>query len=154
LLRVLGQQPHPLLLGALRSGREARPALGPEGVDQIDYDQLDRLTRVRRTLNGATVATEGYGYNALGALAVNASVSMDHQRPRLDGGGLADAAVPNTLEGQPVTLDGNGRITALKGLAFAWDFYGSLIKAGTSFIGVDSYMRRVWKSEGGRTSCT
>ena len=75
----------------------------------------DTIKKLTRSEGGAVVDVEDYDYNALGALKLNAGVALDHQRPRLDGAGLADAAVPATLGGQPVVLDTGGRITSLKG---------------------------------------
>lgn len=44
------------------------------------------------------MGVKDYAYNALGALRVNAGVTLDHERPRLGGGGgVAPAAVPATL---------------------------------------------------------
>jgi hypothetical protein len=53
-------------------------------------------------------------------------VGAQKQRPRLDGAGLADAAVPATLAGQPVALDGGGRVTSLKGVNFNFGRFGKL----------------------------
>jgi RHS repeat-associated protein len=116
----------------------------PEGSDSLDYDAVDRLVRVTRVVAGVTTAVEDYAYNGVGALSVNAGVVMDQQRPRLDGGGLADAPVPNTLGGQPITLDPGGRITSLRGVSFTWDQSGTIVIAGDIFPGVDTYNRRVW----------
>ena len=118
----------------------------------LTYDALDRLTSVTREVGGVPVSTEVYAFNGLGALSVNAGVAMDHQRPRLDGGGLADSAVPATLGGQPVTLDVAGRITSLRGVSLAYSGRGYLIQATppvpgiTTHILVDSEMRRVLKA--------
>lgn len=101
------------------------------------------------------VDVEDYEYNALGALKKNAGVLLDHQRPRLDGGGLADAAVPATLGGQPVVLDSGGRITSLKGTTFNWSprgFLKSVQEPGPvqpEIYGVDSELRRTMKMQGG-----
>lgn len=96
----------------------------PEGADVVEYDALDRVKNVSRDVDGVIVATEAYDYNALGALKVNAGVTLDHQRPRLDGAGNADAAVPATLGGEAVTLDSLGRITSLRGVGFSWSSAG------------------------------
>ncbi|MDB5215539.1 MAG: Rhs family protein, partial [Myxococcaceae bacterium] len=67
----------------------------PEGSDVYEYDALDRLTKVTRLDGGGlTVSVEDYAFNALGAMKVHASLPVDHRRPRLDGAGVADAAVP------------------------------------------------------------
>jgi RHS repeat-associated protein len=115
----------------------------PDGEDVFEYDALDRLKKVTRNVGGSPIAVENYDYNALGALSVNQGAAVDHQRPRLDGGGLADAAVPNTLRGQPVALDGAGRVTSLVGQTIAWDFSGLLRSIGASTIDYDSYYRRI-----------
>ena len=123
----------------------------PEGSDDYAYDALDRLTKAtRKDLNGLTVSEDVYAYNALGALATNASEPVDHRRPRLDGGGSADSAVPATLDAQPVGLDVGGRVTAVRGLAVGWDRTGQArtmvppIPLAPSQFGFDSMRRRVW----------
>ena len=120
-------------LGTVRCYTASYDAVGnpvtmtdPDGRDTIEYDSLDRLGRVTREVGGVPVSVEDYAYNALGALRLNAGVALDHQRPRLDGGGLADAAVPASLGGQPVTLDGAGRITSLQGTTLKWSQRGFL----------------------------
>ena len=94
--------------------------LSPEGDDVMEYDALDRLTKVTREVAGGPTVVETYDFNALGALKVNAGAALDHQRPRLDGAGSADAAVPATLGGAPVTLDLGGRVTSLRGVTLTW----------------------------------
>lgn len=122
----------------------------PEGRDVFTYDALDRLASVTRFApSGAVVWTEGYDFNALGALTRNANGVLDHQRPRLGGGGVADAAVPNTFGAQPVTLDAGGRVTSLQGTTLAWDTSGTLTRAtgpdgSTLDVGYDASGRRVW----------
>ena len=101
----------------------------PDGVDVLEYDALDRLKRVTREVGGVAVAVEDYDYNALGALKVNAGVALAHQRPRLDGAGSADAAVPASAGGLPVTLDAGGRVTSLRGATFTWSREGFLRQA-------------------------
>ncbi len=128
----------------------------PDGVDVLTYDELDRLTRVtRQTPDGVTLSVEEYAYNALGALRVlNAGAVLDHQRPRLDGAGLADAAVPATLGGQPVVLDRGGSITSLRGTAFKWSKKGFLesiqepAPAAPIVFGVDAELRRTAQKQG------
>ncbi len=127
----------------------------PDGVDVIAYDELDRLTRVtRQTVDGVTLSVEDYAYNALGALRLNAGAVLDHQRPRLDGAGLADAAVPATLGGQPVVLDRGGSVTSLKGTAFKWSKKGFLesiqepAPAAPILFGVDAELRRTAQKQG------
>jgi RHS repeat-associated protein len=91
---------------------------------------------------------EDYAYNALGALKVNAGVVLDDQRPKLAGGGTADAAVPANVGGQPVTLDAGGRVTSLRGTTFTWTRDGTLreaddpIPALPETYGVDAHGRR------------
>ncbi|MGD0527709.1 MAG: hypothetical protein ABSE49_21430 [Polyangiaceae bacterium] len=83
------------------------------------YDALNRLTGVTRSVGGVVEHVETYTYNAVGAVKTTfdpvamTEVTLDDQRPLLAGGSTGDAAVPNTLNGQPVTLDGGGRVTAL-----------------------------------------
>jgi YD repeat-containing protein len=92
----------------------------PDGGDLFEYDALDRLTKVTREVGGVPVDVETYAYNALGALKLNAGVPLDDQRPRLSGGGTADAAVPPALGGFPVTLDLGGRVTSLVDATLSW----------------------------------
>lgn len=123
----------------------------PEGTDDYEYDALDRLKKAtRKDLGGAVVSVEDYTYNALGALSVHAGVAVDHQRPRLAGGGSADAAVPATHGGLPVGLDLGGRVTSLVGLGFDWSWTGQLrrvnlpVPSAPVHFGFDPMMRRAW----------
>ncbi len=115
---------------------------------------LDRLKKVTREVGGVAVAVESYDYNGLGALKVNAGVALAHQRPRLDGAGNADAAVPASAGGQAVTLDAGGRVTSLRGTTLTWSRQGFLrqaqepIPAVPELYGVDSELRRFAKIQG------
>jgi RHS repeat-associated protein len=129
----------------------------PDGVDVLTYDALDRLMSLTRYLpDGTTIVdVESYTFNALGALKTNAGVVLDDQRPRLDGGGTADAAVPNTTpDGKPVALNGGGFVTSLHGTTFSWTTRGPLreaqdpIPALLEHYGIDSAFRRVSKQQG------
>ena len=119
----------------------------PDGSDTLEYDALDRLKKVTRVASGVTTV-EDYAYNALGALKVNAGVALDDQRPKLAGGGTADAAVPANVGGQPVVLDAGGRVTSLRGTSFTWTKDGTLreaddpIPAAPETYGVDARSRR------------
>ncbi len=119
----------------------------PDGTDTFVYDALDRLTKVTRVANGVTTV-EDYAYNALGALKLNAGVALNDQRPRLDGNGSADAAVPASVGGLPVTLDAGGRVTSLRGTAFTYTKDGTLreaddpVPAAPETYGVDARGRR------------
>jgi RHS repeat-associated protein len=119
----------------------------PDGSDTLEYDALDRLKKITRVASGVTTM-EDYAYNALGALKVNAGVTLDDQRPKLAGGGTADAAVPANVGGQPVVLDAGGRVTSLRGTAFTWTKDGTLreaddpIPAAPESYGVDARSRR------------
>ncbi|MEZ4264620.1 MAG: RHS repeat-associated core domain-containing protein [Polyangiaceae bacterium] len=85
-------------------------------------------------------------------MKTHAGAPVDDQRPRLDGGGLADAAVPATAGGQPITLDAAGRLTALRGVSLGYSGMGYLIEAAPPIPGVsqhflmDASMRRVLKA--------
>jgi RHS repeat-associated protein len=98
---------------------------------------------------------ESYAFNALGALKTSAGVSLDDQRPRLAGGGTADAAVPATLGGSAVALDAAGRITSVKGISLGWTAAGKLASATPPVPGLrqdfedDAYRRRVTMYRGG-----
>jgi YD repeat-containing protein len=129
----------------------------PDGVDVLEYDALDRLTKVTRFQpDGVTVVSvEDYAFNALGALKLNAGVALDDQRPRRDGGGTADAAVPATLGGQPVTLNAGGFVTSLRGSSFSFTTRGILreaqdpIPAALEHYGYDAALRRISKQQSG-----
>jgi len=122
----------------------------PEGSDVLTYDALNRLVKVSRTVNNQTT-DETYDYNALGALKTNAGVSLDHQRPRLDGNGKADSAVPASYANAPVTLDGGGRITSFKGATLKYNPRNRLVAiekplqngTETEVYGHDAAMRRI-----------
>ena len=47
-------------------------------------------------------------------------VTYDDQRPKLSGSGNADAPVPNTLGGQPVTLNAGGYVTTVLGTTLTY----------------------------------
>jgi len=114
----------------------------PEGSDTLVYDALNRLVQVSRS-NGDV---EDYAYNTMGALSVNAGAALNVQRPRLDGNGLADSAVPATYNGLPVTLDGGGRVTSLNGATLVYGKRNELqsVTDGvtTETYGYDGYLRR------------
>ncbi len=130
------------------------------GADSFQYDALNRLTQVTRSVGGVTEHVESYTYNAIGAVKTTydpvamGGVTLDDQRPRLSGGGTADAAIPNTMGGQPVTLDGGGRVTSLNGVTFSYDFLNRVV--GTQFTtggntvsetyGYDTFLRRVQRA--------
>ena len=126
----------------------------PEGVDVFEYDALDRLKKVTRVASGITTV-EDYAYNALGALKVNAGITLDDQRPKLAGGGTADAAVPANVGGLPVVLDAGGRVTSLRGTTFGWNRDGTLrevdepVPAVAETYGVDARGRRYSRMLGG-----
>jgi RHS repeat-associated protein len=127
------------------------------GEDDYQYDALNRLTQGTHKVNGATEHVETYSYNAIGAVKTSfdpttmSTVTLDDQRPNLSGGGTAPAAVPNSIGGQPITLDGGGRITTLLGVTFTYDFrnrvtgtqYTSGGNTVTETYGYDSFLRRV-----------
>lgn len=127
----------------------------PDGADVFEYDALDRLKNVTREVGGIAVNVETYDYNALGALKLNAGVALDHQRPRLDGAGSADAAVPASVGGQPVALDAGGRVTSLRGTTFTWSREGFLrqaqapIPAAPETYAVATDFRRLAKIQAG-----
>ena len=127
------------------------------GSESYTYDALNRLTGVTRTFNGVADHQESYSYNAIGAVKttydplVASAVTLDDQRPLLSGGGSGDAAVPNTLDGQTVTLDGGGRVTSLDGVTFTYDersrVTGTQYTSGSNTVtetyGYDTFLRRV-----------
>ena len=128
--------------------------LDPEGEDVFEYDALDRLKKATRKVNGVVTEVDEYDYNALGALKKNANVLLDHQRARIGGGCYADAAVPATVGGQPIVLDGAGRITSMRGVTFGWsrDTWLFTVQepspAPLEKYGVDPNMRRSIKIRG------
>jgi hypothetical protein len=78
-------------------------------------------------------------------------VTLGDQRPKLSGGGTADAAVPGTLGGQTVTLNGGGQVTSLNGVTFGYNSAGRIksstftatLNSVTDTLGYDSFLRRV-----------
>ncbi len=98
----------------------------PEGTDTLTYDGLDRLMQDARIASGLPDQIDNYTYNALGALKTNAGTLLDDQRPRLAGGGTADAAIPATLSGSPVTLNPAGNVTLLRGVTLAYNGRGQV----------------------------
>jgi RHS repeat-associated protein len=86
---------------------------------------------------------------------VNAGVVLDDQRPKLAGGGTADAAVPANVGGLPVVLDLGGRVTSLRGTTFVWNRDGTLsevdepVPALAETYGVDARGRRYSRMLGG-----
>ncbi|MEO6600937.1 MAG: hypothetical protein ABIQ16_13745, partial [Polyangiaceae bacterium] len=87
----------------------------PDMRQEISYDDLDRVTEVRRFVppDATTPAhVEMYAYNALGSFSVYDGAVVDDQRPRLSGGGKASAGIPASFAGEPVTLDVGGRVTS------------------------------------------
>jgi RHS repeat-associated protein len=129
--------------------------LDPEGEDVFEYDALDRLKKAtRKDSLGVVIEVDEYDYNALGPLKKNANVILDDQRPRLDGAGLAPAAVPATSGGQPITLDAAGRVTSFRGTTFDWgksEFPLSVqepLPAPLEKYGIDAEQRRAVKLRG------
>ncbi|MBS2015263.1 MAG: hypothetical protein JST00_20415 [Deltaproteobacteria bacterium] len=128
----------------------------PDVEDVFEYDALDRLKKVTRRApaGGAITSVEDYAYNALGALKLNAGITLDDQRPRLSGGGTADAAVPGTLGGLPVTLDAGGFVTSLRGASLEYSRRGFLkrmtppLPERGEFYAYDSSLRRVLRQLG------
>lgn len=93
----------------------------PEMRREIEYDNLDRVTEVRRYVppDSTTPAyTERYAYNALGGFSVYDNVTLEDRRPRLDGTGTASAGLPATYNGAPLNLDAAGRVSALGNNSF------------------------------------
>jgi RHS repeat-associated protein len=121
----------------------------PDGVDVLEYDALDRRKKGKRYLpDGVTqVGVEDYAFNALGALKVNAGVTLDDQRPKLAGGGTADAAVPNTLGGMPVTLNAGGFVTSMRGTSFTYDSLGNVTTAQDP---IPAALEKYWIDSTGR----
>jgi len=144
------------------SARSSRPASSmPEPLGPRHLLPLSRAGR-RPSTNLGEAAGEArwegashYAYNALGALKVNAGVTLDDQRPKLAGGGTADAAVPANVGGQPVVLDLGGRVTSLRGTTFQWVEDGALrevnepIPAVAEKYGIDAHGRRFSRILGG-----
>ncbi len=115
-----------------------------EGTDTVTYDALDRVLSVTRVSTGGIEdGVENYGYNKIGALNLNASIPIDDQRPLLAGGGNGDAAVPNTIGGQPIVLDGEGKITSLGGISLGYNLRGTLTNVAGAAIHRDEFEREV-----------
>ncbi len=95
----------------------------PDMREEIEYDDLDRVTEVRRYLPANATApsyTETYAYNALGGFSIYDGVTMDDQRPRLDGNGKSSAGVPATFRSTAVVMDVGGRITSFNNQTFQY----------------------------------
>jgi hypothetical protein len=131
------------------------------GTDTCQYDALNRLKSVTRSVGGTSEHVESYGYNAIGGLHTGfdagsmAAITFDDKRPKVAGGGTADAAVPNTLGGQGVTLNAGGQVTSVLGTTFTYDFRNLLRTAQyTAQSGdtiqdtyqYDSFLRRTERS--------
>ena len=125
--------------------RQSRHDDGPRG-DRHRHLRRSQPARASDTEH-STGEIEDYAFNTLGALSTNAGVVMNMQRPRLDGAGDADSAVPTTYNSLPVTLDLGGRITALNGDTLVYgqrNELRSVTEAGvTEFYGFDAFMRRI-----------
>jgi hypothetical protein len=81
-------------------------------------------------------------YNKIGALKHNATVAIDDQRPLLSGGGTADAPIPNSVAGLPVTADAEGKLTQLGGVPVTYNTKGMpLTIAGSTAMTYDPYHR-------------
>ncbi|MBK9263222.1 MAG: hypothetical protein IPM54_25895 [Polyangiaceae bacterium] len=123
----------------------------PECDETVEVDPLNRLTKVTRVIDvaggGTVTEVEDYAYNALGALRVNGGVSLDDQRPRKNGAGTADSAVPASVGGDPVGLDPVGRVTMLGDAAFGYNRQSKLqqvtTSADTETFGYDTFGRRI-----------
>jgi YD repeat-containing protein len=129
------------------------------GSETYTYDSLNRLTQVTRSVGGSVEHTESYAYNLLGALhtsydpVAGAAFTYDDQRPRLSGSGTADAAIANTLGGQPVTRNTFGQVTGLNGATLTFDAAGALSgvqqAVGSNTISetyrYDSFLRRSYR---------
>jgi RHS repeat-associated protein len=115
----------------------------PERSCTVSYDDLDRVSSV--TCDDGS--SESYAYNALGALSLNADVTLDAQRPRLDGQGTAAAGLPATLAGQQVITDPVGRISGLAGETFTWNHLGRVSTGTGGFgeVGYDSSQQRIFQ---------
>jgi RHS repeat-associated protein len=128
----------------------------PEGHNEVFYDALDRVTQVWRTPKGGSrTLEEDYTYNALGALSKNVDTIVDDKRPTLSGSGTASAGIPATHNGQPVTLDPGGQVTAFDGAALTFNKRAWLtnFSQGTTAenYGYDAFSRRVMRNTGGVT---
>ncbi len=126
------------------------------GTDSYAYDALNRVTQATRQVAGTTEHVESYSYNALGAVhttfdpVAGAALTLDDQRPKLSGSGTAPAAMVNTFNALPVTLDGGGRVTAINGATLAYQLFarvaGTTSTSGTTttneLFAYDAYLRR------------
>jgi RHS repeat-associated protein len=105
------------------------------GSETYQYDAVNRLTSVTRSVGGSVEHVETYSYNALGALHTGfdvtamAEVTYDDKRATLSGSGTADSAIPNSLEGQPVTRDSLGEVTAFAGSTLTFNTAHRVVSA-------------------------
>jgi hypothetical protein len=107
------------------------------GTETLRHDALNRLQNVTGPWAAAPSTPKRKRTTRSGALKTTfdpiamSAVTLDDQRPNLSGSGTADAAVVKTFGGQPVTLDGGGRITSLSGVTFSHNFRNRVM--GTSY---------------------
>jgi hypothetical protein len=105
-------------------------------------------------VNNVAVGVEDYAYNALGALKVNAGVTLNDQRPRLDGGGTADSGVPSGVGTNTVTMNTGGYVTAIGGVGLSYSARGFFIQATPPvpalplLYAVDASRKRIWEQHG------
>ncbi len=84
----------------------------PDMREEIEYDDLDRVTEVRRYLPANATApsyTETYAYNALGGFSIYDGVTMDDPEvidaQRLDGNVLTEGLLDDALAGARLAND-------------------------------------------------
>ena len=81
---------------------------------------------------GQPVASESYGYRAIGALVTNApettGLTLNDQRPVIGSTGGATAPSPvvmSAIDGTPVTIDPVGHVTGLAGSTLTFEKWTS-----------------------------
>ena len=124
----------------------------PEGEDLLTVDALDRLTSVTRRVAGQADVVETLSYNALGALGSHAGSTLNTARPRLTGGGTAPSAIPASIDGRDVSIDGLGQVVGIGSETLSWTRSGQLTgivrAADEERYSYDAYQRRIARSRG------
>jgi RHS repeat-associated protein len=124
----------------------------PEGEDLLAVDALDRLTSVTRRVAGQADVAETLSYNALGALGSHAGSTVTTARPRLTGGGTAPSAIPASIDGRDVSIDGLGQVVGIGSETLSWTRSGQLTgiirAADEERYSYDAYQRRIARARG------
>lgn len=122
--------------------------VAPEGTYSYEHDAAGR----NRLLAGQADLVETLSSNALGALGSHAGSSVSTARPRLTGGGTAPSAIPASIDGRDVTIDGLGQVVGIGPETLSWTRSGQLTgivrAADEERYSYDAYQRRIARARG------